>query len=230
MDTGFSFRTDLGMGGTTFPTLVGLVVALVGPMAVGELVLFPLTAEFSGLAEIPFWIGHLWLSLAVLLAIVVYWERESLASIGVAQPTLVDAGIGIGGFVVGVIVFAALEPLLAMAGLQNPNSGQALLSQPLPIVLASAISAGIVEEVLFRGYPIERLTELTGNVLLAAAIPLAIFTAIHVPLWGIGATLQIGAWSVVVTGVYLWRRTLVAPIIMHLLNDIVGFVILPALS
>ncbi|RLM48590.1 type II CAAX prenyl endopeptidase Rce1 family protein, partial [Halorubrum sp. Atlit-28R] len=70
----------------------------------------------------------------------------------------------------------------------------------------------------------------TGNVWLAAGIPLAVFTAIHIPLWGVGTTLQIGAWSVVVTGVYLWRRTLVAPIVMHLLNDIVGFVILPALG
>ncbi|WP_309138751.1 CPBP family intramembrane glutamic endopeptidase [Haloferax larsenii] len=72
--------------------------------------------------------------------------------------------------------------------------------------------------------------ELTGNVWLAAAVPLVVFTAIHVPLWGVGATLQIGAWSVVVTAVYLWRRTLVAPIIMHLLNDIVGFVIPSAMG
>ncbi|ELZ82141.1 hem operon protein [Haloferax larsenii JCM 13917] len=61
-------------------------------------------------------------------------------------------------------------------------------------------------------------------------VPLAVFTAIHIPLWGVGATLQIGAWSVVVTADYLWRRTLVAPIIMHLLNDTVGFVILPAMG
>ncbi|AFK19101.1 CPBP family intramembrane metalloprotease [Haloferax mediterranei ATCC 33500] len=216
--------------GANVPTLFGLFVALAGPMLVGEFLLFPLTAEFSGLAEIPFWVGHLWLTLGVLVALVLYWERESLASIGVARPTLADIGVGVVGFVVGVMVFMLSQPLLSAVGLYDANSGQALLSQPLPVVLASAITAGIVEEVLFRGYPIERLLELTGNVWLAAGIPLAVFTAIHIPLWGVGTTLQIGAWSVVVTGVYLWRRTLVAPIVMHLLNDIVGFVILPALG
>ncbi|RLM48702.1 CPBP family intramembrane metalloprotease, partial [Halorubrum sp. Atlit-28R] len=37
--------------GANVPTLFGLFVALAGPMLVGEFLLFPLTAEFSGLAE-----------------------------------------------------------------------------------------------------------------------------------------------------------------------------------
>lgn len=222
-----------GMGVSSdrlLPTLVGLGVALAGPMLVGEFVLYPLISTVGGVAALPLWIGPHWLSLGVLLGVVVFWERESLTSIGLIWTGWREVGWGVFGFAAGLVVFVATTPLLAALGLQNPSSGQALLSEPLPTVVAVAITAGIVEEILFRGYPIERLVALTGNIWFAAAVPLVVFTLIHVPLWGVGTTIQIGLWSVVVTVLYVWRRSLVAPVVMHLLNDIVGFVVLPALS
>jgi membrane protease YdiL (CAAX protease family) len=86
------------------------------------------------------------------------------------------------------------------------------------------IRAGVVEELFFRGYAIERLEGIGCGRVVAGAIPLAIFAGIH---WTGGIPNVIVAFMLgaVATIFYLWRRDLVANMIGHGLSDFLGVVL-----
>jgi len=84
--------------------------------------------------------------------------------------------------------------------------------------LAAAVSAGFVEEFVFRGYIQRQCQALFGDTLLASAVQVIIFTAGHVYQgWlRLAPVLLIGT---LLTAVALWRRSLVPGMIAHGLGD-----------
>ena len=86
------------------------------------------------------------------------------------------------------------------------------------------IRSGIVEELFFRGYAIERLEAIGCGRVLSATIPLALFAATH---WtgGIENVILALVLGAVVTLFYLWRRALAANMIGHGLSDFLGLVL-----
>ena len=95
---------------------------------------------------------------------------------------------------------------------------------PLWLITLIVIRAGVVEELFYRGYAIERLQALGLGRFASAAIPLVIFSVAH---WtggwaNIVIALALGA---ILAGFYLWRRDLVANMIGHGLVDFVGNVL-----
>jgi len=141
-----------------------------------------------------------------------------------------DALWGVVGFVVGALTFIFTLPLVNALGLGTTSEGIAQLAQtPIALRVAIVITAGITEEILFRGYPIERLTEMTGRIGWGAGIAYIAFVLLHIPFWGLGGTIQIGIWSLVVTALFVWRRNLPACMLMHILNDAYAFILLPTL-
>ncbi|MBC7334856.1 MAG: CPBP family intramembrane metalloprotease, partial [Clostridia bacterium] len=132
------------------------------------------------------------------------------------------------GFVVGAFSFILTSPLVNALGLGTTSRGIIQLAQtPIALRVVIIITAGITEEILFRGYPIERLTEMTGRIGWGAGIAYIMFVLLHIPFWGIGGTIQIGVWSLVVTLLYVRRRNLPACMLMHILNDAYAFLLLP---
>jgi membrane protease YdiL (CAAX protease family) len=79
----------------------------------------------------------------------------------------------------------------------------------LGVALAGAVTTGVVEELLFRGYPIECLLDYTDSALVAGGTTWVVFTVAHAAVWPVGNLLQIAAVAAVLTVVYLRRRTLV---------------------
>jgi membrane protease YdiL (CAAX protease family) len=206
----------------------GVAIALFGLDALG--VVLPDLSTVEGPIRWLLLIGPHWTIAGVVVALVLWGERRALASIGLERPTAMDVGWGMAAFVVGVLAFGVTRPIVQSLGLDATGGGiETLASLPLSVVVVIAITAGVTEEVLYRGYPIERLTELTGDVRVGAGLTLVVFTVAHVPFWGVGGALQIGAWTVVVTVLYVRRRNLVACILMHVCNDLFAFVVLPAL-
>jgi CAAX protease family protein len=92
---------------------------------------------------------------------------------------------------------------------------------PAWLVLVVVLTASVTEELLFRAYPIERLTRLTGARWPGALLSLATFVAFHLHGWHLGhvlgVVLPLGA---VMTGLYLWRRNVLFVIITHFLLDL----------
>ena len=138
-----------------------------------------------------FHLSSMWgLALAV-VAIVLFWERRSLASIGIEGG---HYGAWAAGAMIGLtmVTFTVLSLHLALQrGRRAMPGGSArglkrLTDMPLWFRYAAVITAAVTEEILFRGYPIERLQELTGKVWLAAAMPLLVFVVAHLGCWSAG--------------------------------------------
>jgi uncharacterized protein len=129
-----------------------------------------------------------------------------------------------------VIAIACLVPAAALAawtGYGHGQASQAFAKLPLWVITVVVVRAGVVEELFYRGYAIERLQSLGLGRLASSIIPLTIFALAH---WTGGAAniliaLVLGA---ILTAFYLWRRDLVANMFGHFLVDFVANV-LPAI-
>jgi len=164
----------------------------------------------------------------ILLWILWFWEGQSLASIGIRPITVQDVLWGVSGFFLGVPVFPLSARVIRSMGLGTVGGGITRLARlPIHIRIAMVFTAAITEEILFRGYPIERLASLTGHLWLGAAVAYGVFVLVHLPWWGAGGTIQIGLWSVVITALYVTTRSLSACMLMHVLNDAYAFLVLP---
>ena len=206
-------------------TVIGLALALVSPSVIGVVLnLLP------GGTRFPVAIATEWVLVIIVLAIITLGERQKLTSIGFRKTSAADLMLGFAGFVIGVLTFGVTAPLMKALGLSSTTEGIGhLLKVSISWRIAFALTAGITEEILFRGYAIERLYSLTGRLVLSAAVSFVAFSSINLLFMGIGGGIQIAVWSVLITGLYVWRRNLPACMVMHTLNNLAAFVILPLL-
>jgi uncharacterized protein len=211
-----------GRPNLSLATSAGLFVALVipfltllaGRVAFGE--------EQSGVRIGSGLVLH-WLNFAALIAIVVFWERQPLASIGLRPMRwwTIPAGV-----LAGVASLLLTGVLVSTLGLSS-DSRFATYLQSLPFItrLLLVVTAGVFEETLYRGYTIERLTMLWGSKWAAGAVTLIFFTLAHLPAVGIAGLLPVCIVSVFVTLLYLWRRDLILNMIAHVTVDAVGLLL-----
>ena len=213
------------------PAVIGVVVALLGPVLVvgaRSAGLFPkvLLAERIGTA-----IG-LWAITVLLGLLVVFAERKPLSSIGFSRPSWVAVLLGVGGAIVGVLLFPICAALLKAAGIAYPAMGAMATMAVLPLGarLIILISAAVTEETIYRGYAITRLGALTGSRWIAALISLAVFVALHLPAWGLAHLLYVTSVGGLLTVLFVWRKNLWTNIIAHGLIDAVPLLLLPMLG
>jgi membrane protease YdiL (CAAX protease family) len=78
-----------------------------------------------------------------------------------------------------------------------------------PAARVAAILVGaVVEEILYRGYALTRLHELTGSKSIALMVTSVVFGAAHIPMWGVGLSLSTVLASIAVGAFFLWKRDL----------------------
>ena len=101
---------------------------------------------------------------------------------------------------------------------------------PADLLLALALVAvvAISEETIFRGYLLLRFRSVFGSTWPALLIASVIFMLGHGYEGGAGA-LTVGVTGAVCGAVYLWRRSLVAPVTMHFLLDAIAIILAPLL-
>jgi len=119
--------------------------------------------------------------------------------------------------------------------------GLSIPSKPLPSFLAArgpveltltfvlVVIVAVAEETIFRGYLLLRFRAILRNPSLAAVVSAAIFSLGH-GYEGSAGVLTVGFMGAVFAFIYLWRQSLVAPIVMHFLQDFIGIVLLPLLG
>ena len=107
----------------------------------------------------------------------------------------------------------------------NPDARLAefLLATVLVIVVALA------EETVFRGYLILRFKNVMANTSAAVLLSAVIFSLGH-GYEGSAGVITVGGMGLVFGLVYTWRQSLVAPMVMHFLQDFIGIVLLPLLG
>ena len=212
-------------------TMVGLAIALAGPLALASAPMQIVYARFPPALGIFVGQSLLWAVLGLSLLCLKFGERLPLASIGLVKPRWRSVGFGLAiGVSVYAILFALIAILMQFRPFDATKQAEAVGAWPLWLRVFALITAGIVEEALYRGYAIERLTALTGRRWLAALIALAGFSLAHVPFWGLAALAAPLLGGGFFTLVYLWRRDLVACMVAHIAVDSVGLLIAPALG
>ncbi|MBN1316470.1 MAG: CPBP family intramembrane metalloprotease [Anaerolineales bacterium] len=101
---------------------------------------------------------------------------------------------------------------------------------PAWVLVPAWITGSFTEEVLYRSYPIERLTQLTGQRWLASLITIVAFTGLHLLSWDwIHVLTVVLPGSIMLTLFYLWRRSLALNVLIHAIIN-APLLLLPVLA
>jgi len=163
-----------------------------------------------------------WSMAALLIVLVRFGEGLPLSSIRLGTAPWRQS-IRHGATLTGLCGVTAYIVIMFTGYGRGPGSA-AFNKEPIWFATLTVIRAGIVEELFFRGYAIERLKSIGCGRVLSAAIPLAIFAGTH---WtgGIPSIIIALVVGTVITLFYLWRRDLVANMIGHTVSDFLGLVL-----
>jgi membrane protease YdiL (CAAX protease family) len=163
-----------------------------------------------------------WIMAGLLIALVRFGERLPLSSIRLGTAPWRQS-LRHGATLTGLCGITAYVVILFTGYGHGPGSAE-WNKEPIWFGTLAVIRAGIVEELFFRGYAIERLQSIGCGRVVSAAIPLVIFAATH---WtgGIPNVIVAFVLGTVITVYYLWRRDLVANMIGHGLSDFLGLVL-----
>ncbi|PWB97613.1 CPBP family intramembrane glutamic endopeptidase [Salinibacterium hongtaonis] len=153
------------------------------------------------------------LAAAILMAFVLLVEKRPLASIGMRKPRSKDLEWAL--YLFGI--YMAWQWVVMTFFPPAPDSGTATIaSLPIVAVLGLIISAAVFEEILYRGYPIERLSELTGRRWIAYAVTAPLFVAPHIVFFGPHWLWTAGVGTIALYVLYAKTRNLPACMLLHL--------------
>lgn len=168
-----------------------------------------------------------WIAIVVTLLYIAFAERRHFSSVGFRRPKILDIALAI---IAGILMFVGIGviyyiifPLFHLK--MNAGEMRTILQTPLWYRVLLVTRAAVAEELLFRGYGIERLNELTGSRVLAGLVTLAAFTYAHLASWGAAQLIIAGYGGVVLTILYLWRGNLWANMLAHWIADGAGFLL-----
>lgn len=213
-------ETSLPTFKPSLATWIGLVVSLFGMLLIRQLA----RALWSPTDVVGVTLRELgmWLVAAVILFIVLRCEKLPLRSIGLGTTRWWRSLLW--SLLIAVACFVVAAVIVTLTGYNGGELGKSMDRLPLWLVTLIVTRAGVVEELCYRGYAIERLRALGLPAWLATSIPLAIFGLAH---WT-------GGWANIVLAlalggilalIYLWRRDLVANMVGHFLVDFIGNVV-----
>ena len=217
--------------------ILGVLIALSAPLVQGLLIpwlkstfAFPLDRLVSLLV--------FWAALLLVLGIAYFGEGYPLATFGFAwkQKTLRTRLIewiltALAAAATGsVIIFFSQYVRLLLTQAPQPASVEQVRNFPFWVLFPAWITGAFTEEVLFRSYPIERLSQLTGNRWLASLIALVAFTALHLFGWDwIHVLTAVLPGAIMLTLYYSWRRNLALNVMIHAIMN-VPLLLLPLLA
>jgi membrane protease YdiL (CAAX protease family) len=173
-----------------------------------------------------------------LLSLIFYFawrDHEPLGRLGWRYETL-DGDI--------IWAFLLYVPLLLLVGLVEKGFRAAGLSQPtqsaaaqfqftgsgqLALAVILVIVVAICEETIFRGYIFLRLRTVTTSTT-AAVLLASVFFAIGHGYEGSLGMATVGFMGLLFNLIYLWRKSLVTPMLLHFFQDFLAIVVVPFLT
>ena len=201
-------------------TWAGLAIALFAMVAIRQLFAFVVPETTFGSAVLKETL--IWVSALALIVIIRRGEHLPMRSIGLGTARWWKSILW--GFVIAIVSAVIIGALAYLTSYGHGPGSAAFEKLPLWLITAIVFRAGVVEELFYRGYAIERLQMIGLGRFWSVAIPLMIFSLGH---WTGGAAniLIAFAAALILTGFYLWRRDLAANMIGHGLVDFVANVL-----
>ena len=201
-------------------TWAGLAISLFAMVAIRQAFVFfvPETTFASAVLKETL----MWVSALALIVIVRRGEHLPMRSIGLGTARWWKSILW--GFVIAVVSAVVLGAVVYITSYGHGPGSAAFEKLPLWLITAIVFRAGVVEELFYRGYAIERLRLVGFGRFWSVTIPLVIFSFGH---WSGGAANILIAFAagLILTGFYLWRRDLAANMIGHGLVDFVANVL-----
>ena len=202
--------------------LLGVLIALSAPIV--QVLLAP---WYTNAFEFP--MGRLvslapfWVALILVLGIARFAEGYSLATFGfqISQKTLRARLIEWILAVLAALVIATVIITFSTyvrEWLTGEPAPVLKITRMLPywVLIPAWLTGSFTEEVLFRSYSIERLTQMTGRRWLAALITVLAFAFLHALTWDwIHVLTAVLPGGILLTLFYLWRRNLALVVIIH---------------
>ena len=209
-------------------TWLGIAIALCAiPLIVNVFrVSFPASTATTVARELTmFAVGGL------LIWLVLTRERQSLASVGLMPAPAGRVALWTFIGIVGCVAALAVGLLaVKMSGLRfGSEPGTVAAKYPMWVTVLIVLRAGVVEELFYRGYAIDRITRLSGSPALGFIVPLLMFAGFHYKQ-GAGGVLVALLMGAVLSVLFLWKRNLAANMLAHFLIDFVPNVVLPLIS
>ena len=170
-----------------------------------------------------------WVLLVILLGL---WipgvEKKSLASIGFGKFKWRYLWMGIVVFIMTTIALMISGIVLEANGLEPIRSLQSGLKTFNSLTLMGLFLTGtILEEVFYRGYLIERLSELTGHRWLAGFTSWITFSLVHLKFFGLGPTIDVSIISAALVLIYMKEKSIWPCIIAHGINNLLSYLVFP---
>lgn len=209
-------------------TAVGLAIAVGGHDVAGRLddrfEVLPKTADRTLRSD-----ALKWLVTGLLVGYVLLVEDRTFASLGATFPRPLPVAGGIDGvaglalwWVAGtlgtMLLTLAVLAVYRRAGLTVPSEFGEEQSARGPLLFGfTAVTAGVTESLLFHAYLIERMTLLSGSVLLAAGVSWLLFTGAHYlgDTFSVEETIYIGTPALAVTALYVLSGSLYVIVLVH---------------
>jgi membrane protease YdiL (CAAX protease family) len=166
-------------------------------------------------------------------ALVLLWlgfvERLPFASIGLRRPTwktFLYALLGAAALLLLFVIQSLLiVPMFHLNASTTVAARNVILARPFWYRLLLVLRASVVEEIIFRGYMIEKVRQLTSSSALAVALSVATFTYAHLARWGFVQLIPVFAAAIIFALLYIWRRDLPSNMGAHFITDGAGFLI-----
>jgi membrane protease YdiL (CAAX protease family) len=202
----------------------GLGIALLG----WPLVL--VTCRLMGrdtLSFVPRLFGWVLAALCVILAATI--SPGGIAILGIRAVSIETLVLGVVTAVATLLLLAAIGFIQRAMGL--PNADIAMFARVAALTplhrLFLVVTAGVNEEILYRGYAIGLAQDQFGSVWVAATLSLTVFTLAHLN-WRASHLFNVAAAGVTLTLLFVLSRDLAACILAHTLFDGVAVGLMPA--
>jgi len=174
------------------------------------------------------------LALVSLILFLAWRDKEPVSRLGLNVKDLgSDILLGFVLYIPFLFVIGLVTQLLTAIGLSSPSEpgpsffrvgGRWEVALAVVLVVVVAVS----EETIFRGYLIRRLQAATSSTTAAVLLSSIIFALGHGYEGSLGAV-TVGVMGLSFALIYLWRQSLVVPIVLHFLQDFLAIVVAPYL-
>jgi membrane protease YdiL (CAAX protease family) len=202
------------------PGVLGLLLLALGPQGTAEV-----EAELvPSVVSIVFELFLSW-SPVLLIGYLLVRSREGWPGIGLTRLRPADLGMGAVLWVASYVLVLVLATLFQHFGQREVD----FLPEDLPLwfrvvrAVLLAVTAGVTEEVVVRGYAQTRLEQLRAPVALILLVPTALWGILHV-YQGLGAALTIFGLGLMYAWYYHRTRRLWPLILAHTLFDMTQLV------
>jgi uncharacterized protein len=211
--------------------LLAFVFAILPGVVLFFVVLRPRELTFTSIAVHSILVNLVLLSVVLLL---VRRNGEPVQALGWRRPEgrWRELALGAALFVPFTLFAALVEAGVRAAGLTGPEAPPQFLipvgAAELLLALVFLAVVAVCEETVFRGYLILRLHAVTGNVGTAVVVSALIFSLGH-GYQGTAGLATVAVMGMVLALIYLWRESLIAPMVIHFLQNFMGIVVAPVL-